>query len=418
MLSLGKITAGPQAARYYTDQIALGREDYYAGEGEEPGWWTGSAAAAAGLRGRVDVGQLERLLAGGGLRRPVGDGAVAGFDLTFRAPKSISVLWGVADAETARQLGAAHDAAVDAALGFVEREACRARRGAGGAVQVRGDGFVAAAFRHRASRAGDPLLHTHVVAGNLTRGPDERWTALDARHLYRQAKTAGYLYQAELRREVTERLGLTWGAVERGTADIEGVPRSVIEHFSQRRAEILAHMAEHGGRSAASAQVAALETRRAKQVVRADRLFEQWRARAAEHGLDAPRLARVLRSGDRAVPFAAPVLPEALTRDTSVFGRAELLQILAEHQPRGAMIADLERLADATLADRDVVALPVAAVPAGLTEPRFTTAKCSPPSRTSSTTPAAPSMLVVGSWPRAPSAPRSAIAHSASSSAR
>ncbi len=62
-----------------------------------------------------------------------------------------------------------------------------------------GRGFAAAAFLHRASRAGDPLLHTHVVAGNLTQGPDGRWTALDARHLYRHAKTAGYLYQAVLR---------------------------------------------------------------------------------------------------------------------------------------------------------------------------------------------------------------------------
>jgi len=69
-------------------------------------------------------------------------------------------------------------------------------------VQVRGGGFVGAAFAHRASRAGDPLLHTHVVVGNLTQGPDGRWTALDARHLYRHAKTAGYLYQAVLRDEL------------------------------------------------------------------------------------------------------------------------------------------------------------------------------------------------------------------------
>ncbi len=373
MLSLGKIAAGPQAARYYTDQVAAGREEYYAGEGEAPGRWTGNAAAAAGLSGQVQPGQLESLLAGGGLRRPVRNGAVAGFDLTFRAPKSVSVLWGVAGPELSRQLGQAHDAAVEAALGYVEREACRARRGAGGVVQVRGSGFVAAAFRHRASRAGDPLLHTHVVAGNLTLGPDGRWTALDARHLYRHAKTAGYLYQAELRRELTERLGLTWTPIERGTADVHGVPREVIDHFSRRRAEILEHMAAHGGRSAASAQVAALDTRRAKREVTVDRLREQSRARAGEHGLPARDLERVLRPGDRAVPLATAVAPEALTRQASVFGRAELLQALAEAQPRGASIADLEHLADAMLADREVVALPPGPVPAGLTERRFTT---------------------------------------------
>jgi len=174
VLSLGKIAAGPQAARYYTDQIARGREDYHAGEGGAPGRWTGSAAASLGLQNEVSEGLLEHLLAGAGLRRPVREGGVAGFDLTFRAPKSVSVLWGVAEPAVVEQLGVAHDAAVASALACVEREACRGRRGAGGVVQVRGNGFVAAAFCHRASRAGDPLLHTHVVAGNLTRGPDGR----------------------------------------------------------------------------------------------------------------------------------------------------------------------------------------------------------------------------------------------------
>ena len=60
------------------------------------------------------------------------------------------------------------------ALGWLEREACSARRGAGGAVSVAGRGFVAAGFEHRSSRAGDPLLHTHVVVANMTEGPDGR----------------------------------------------------------------------------------------------------------------------------------------------------------------------------------------------------------------------------------------------------
>ncbi len=373
MLSLGKIAAGPLAARYYTDQVALAREDYYAGEGEAPGRWIGSAAVGVGLEGRVEIGQLEELLAGAGLRRPAREGAVAGFDLTFRAPKSVSVLWGIADPAIARELGEAHDAAVDAALGYVEREACWGRRGAGGVVQVRGGGLVAAAFRHRASRDGDPLLHTHVVTGNLTQGPDDRWTALDARHLYRHAKTAGFLYQAQLRREVTERLGLSWGPVEKGTADIEGVGRGVIEHFSQRRARILEHMEAHGGRSAVSAQVAALETRRAKRDVNVDRLREQWCARAAEHGLEAPAVERLLRGGYRGIPIASDVSPGALTREASTFGRPELLQALADAQPLGARVSDLERIADNMLDYREVVALPRGRAPAGLTEPRFTT---------------------------------------------
>ncbi len=132
MLSLGKIAAGPQAARYYTDQVARGRDDYYAGQGEAPGRWAGTGAASLGLEGEVDADQFAELLGGAGLRQPPREGAIAGFDLTFRAPKSVSVLWGIADAELASELRAGHDAAVEDALGYLEREACWARRGAGG----------------------------------------------------------------------------------------------------------------------------------------------------------------------------------------------------------------------------------------------------------------------------------------------
>src|SRR5947208_9195699 len=120
MLSIGKIAAGPAAARYYTDQVALGREDYYAGEGEEPGQWIGAGAAVLGRVGEVEDDHFADLLAGARLRRPVREGAVAGFDLTFRAPKSVSVLWGIASPDVVSQLRAGHDAAVGEALGYLE----------------------------------------------------------------------------------------------------------------------------------------------------------------------------------------------------------------------------------------------------------------------------------------------------------
>ena len=89
------------------------------------------------------------------------------------------------------------------------------------------------------SRALDPQLHTHVVAANLTRGPDGRFTALHGAALYRAAKTAGYLYQAHLRALVTERLGLEWGEVRKGAAELAEIERPVVEQFSQRRHEML-----------------------------------------------------------------------------------------------------------------------------------------------------------------------------------
>jgi conjugative relaxase-like TrwC/TraI family protein len=93
MLSIGKLAAGPTAGRYYVEQVARGREDYYAGKGEAPGRWLGSGATLLSLAGEVGDGGIEHLLGardpatGVELRRPAATGAVAGFDLTFRAPK-------------------------------------------------------------------------------------------------------------------------------------------------------------------------------------------------------------------------------------------------------------------------------------------------------------------------------------------
>src|SRR3954469_25609249 len=297
MFSLGKLAAGPDAGRYYEEAVARGREDYYAGEGEAPGQWVGGGAATLGLQGTVDDGQVGHLLAGENpasgalLGRRITEGRVAGFDLTFKAPKSVGILFGIGEPEIARVLRECHDAAVADAIGYLEREACQARRGKDGLVQVPGRGFVAAAFGHRTSRAGDPLLHTHVVVANRTQGPDGRWTALDARPVFRHAKTAGFLYQARLRAEVTRSLGLEWGEVGKGSAELVGFSRELIEHFSRRRAEIVEELERRGERSLRAAQTAALATRKGKDYdVPIARLREEWRARAAEHGLDRARV--------------------------------------------------------------------------------------------------------------------------------
>lgn len=139
----------------------------------------------------------------------------------------MSVVFGLAVADIAAVVAEAHDLAVDAALGYLERHATWTRRGEVMVASSRseGNGLVAAAFRHRTSRAGDPHLHTHVLVANAVRGTDGRWSTVDARHFYWHSKTAGYLYEAHLRSELTARLGVRWTKAIKGIADIEGVPR-------------------------------------------------------------------------------------------------------------------------------------------------------------------------------------------------
>ena len=375
MLSVGKLAAGPDAGRYYEDAVALGREDYYAGEGERPGRWVGGGADRLALSGEVDEGQTGRLLSGEHpasgelLGAPMREGSVAGFDLTFNAPKSVGLAFAIGDQWTARVLRECHGRAVDDALGYLEREACRARRGKDGVSVIRGAGFAGAAFDHRTSRAGDPLLHTHVVVANRTLGEDGRWTALDGRPIYKHAKTAGYLYQARLRHEVATRMGARWGPVRNGAADLHGFSRELVEHFSTRRREIVAQMDLYGAHSTLAGNIAALETRKRKDYgVPMERLREEWRARAAEHGLTQQRIEYLLtpRFRDRAVP--GEVSLDELTRRRSTFTKRDVIEAVCKVHPDGAgSVAEIEAKAETVLASPEVVRI---ADPAGT---RYTT---------------------------------------------
>ena len=211
------------------------------------------------LTGRNPVNG-EPLLSMRGVR---GDGPVPGFDLTFSAPKSVSLLWGLGGPVAALEVRAAHREAVGAALAYMQREACWTRRGAGGAEFVKGNGYLAAAYRHRSSRNGDPQLHTHVLVANATQGPDGRWTRLYHPAIYDHATTASYIYEAHLRHELTRRLGVEWQQVRKGIAEIEGFADEHLRAFSTRRAEILE--AAGPDASARSMQVATLATRKPKE---------------------------------------------------------------------------------------------------------------------------------------------------------
>jgi conjugative relaxase-like TrwC/TraI family protein len=306
VLSIGKLVAGQQ--RYYEQQVAQGGDDYYSGRGEAPGEWAGAGARALGLEGRVSSDQFNALVAGADPRDPsrrLRDGQdpkVAALDLTFSAPKSVSVLFAIGGERVAGELVEAHEAAVRAAIGWLEDTSVLVRRGAQGRVRLPGEGLIAAAYRHRMSRALDPQLHTHIVAANLARGPDGRFTALFGAPLYRAAKTGGYLYQAHLRAEVSERLGLEWGPVKKGAAELKDVPQEVLEEFSRRRHEMQRAAADGGFslRTKRSAEAAAVDTRERKQYgIETHTWREEIQARSAEHGLTRGDVDALVARGER-----------------------------------------------------------------------------------------------------------------------
>ncbi|MGH9166150.1 MAG: MobF family relaxase, partial [Acidimicrobiales bacterium] len=385
-------------------------EDYYTGQGEASGRWTGSGAAGLGLDGEVDPTHLAALfgqgrdpLTGKALGRPfdhrAGSKVVAGYSLSLSPPKSVSVLWALGGGGVAEQVRAGHDAAVATTVSFLEAHASFSRMGKSGVFQVDTEGLVVATFVHRVSRAVDPQLHTHLLVSNKVRCLDGRWRAVDGRELFAHQKPAGNLYQAALRAELTARLGVEWAPVDaNGQADIVGVPEDLCRHFSSRRREIevagalrVASAEARLGRSltaderAEAFQVATFATRPAKgrEAEATESLIERWMADAAAFGQSPENwlghaLGRSPAQLGLPLEATADVVAEVvaeLAEQRSTWGRTDALRLVARRLPP-ALVAGAEEArawieagADAVVADLHVVALAAPAraeIPVGL----------------------------------------------------
>ncbi|HEX3239653.1 MAG TPA: MobF family relaxase [Solirubrobacterales bacterium] len=356
MVSIGKMGSGQE--HYYLGKVAEGAEDYYSGKGEAEGYWLGDGAAELGLDGTVEPDQLVAMLTGRdpatgeplGLRHVAGKGPVPGFDLTFSVPKSVSLLWALGGPEVGAQIEAAHAASIEAAFGYLQREACWTRRGAGGHEFVPGNGFLAAGYLHRSSRAGDPHLHTHTLIANATKGPDGRWTRLYHPALYNHAKTAGYLAEAHLRHELSQRLGIEWTEPENGIAQIKGFDPEHMRAFSTRHQQVLE--AAGPDASAKARQIANLATKPAKDHALTDAdMREGWWRKAAEIGIT-PELLRSTLGHEREAQrqtLAIDQLGEALTAHASHFDRRDAIQAVADSLQAGAPAHEVEAVAGAFL---------------------------------------------------------------------
>ncbi|GAB3088539.1 MobF family relaxase [Isoptericola nanjingensis] len=230
--------------------------------------------------------------------------ATAGFDLTFSVPKSVSVVWGLADRRTQGLILAAHHRAVAETVGFIERQVAATRVGAdagdGSVAQVDVTGLVAMGFDHWDSRAHDPQLHTHVVVANKVRAVvDGKWRTLDSRALFNANVAFSESYNAVLADRLTGTLGVTWSRRVRGrdrspALEIDGVPDGLIREFSSRSVEI-EHCAddlireyrrEHGRHPSRRTIVrlralATLATRPPKTLKSLGELTQRWHERAS-----------------------------------------------------------------------------------------------------------------------------------------
>ncbi|MFW0168772.1 MobF family relaxase [Rothia sp. P4278] len=338
---------------YYLSTVAVGDSaesrkhltNYYTASGDPAGRWFGSGLAGIGRSNeqtvtKKDARAVYEDLAHPDTKIPLGKRpmkkteapqdaknasgktakktreAVAGFDLTFSAPKSVSALWAISDSATQTVIHQAHQNAVRTSLLWLENSIIQSRAGDGGIAKVEVEGIIASLFDHYDSRAGDPQIHTHAVLANrVQRKSDGAWVTLDSYALHKWVVATSEMYNAilfdeltELANTETEQRQALKNAMKldesqsKGNRRIEliGVPDELIAEFSQRSNEIERitnqkiedWKAKNGDKISKKLilefrQQATLESRNAKVAQKLplqSRLY-QWRQRARALGL-------------------------------------------------------------------------------------------------------------------------------------
>lgn len=385
VLTIAKM--GAHSVAYYQSTVDEDTpvESYYSENGSSPAtaWLRGDGPAAVenmeqylgvedGQRmdGRVVAGWFNKALAPSGVRlgrAPRHDG-VPGFDLTFCAPKSVSLLWGFGDASDVRGIvDQAHRQAVSQALDYLSAHAGYTRRQVEDRqgkrlIVERLVGISGVKYEHRTSRAGDPHVHSHVLLANKQLCRDGKIRTLDGVSVYHEARAAGMVYQANLREILTRKLGVQWAPVVNGCSEIIGLDNSdVIKAYSTRAREIDAWQADNGLEVRPEYQRAAQKiTRRQKDTSTSlEALKNEW---------DATDYSRTIRDfitsleAPPTVPSETPSLPSpteilaAVVDERSTFTRADVVEKSAELLPVGAIppeaiYAVVEELTKAALSE-------------------------------------------------------------------
>ncbi len=352
MLSIALLSGSGGAADYFCEHREV---DYYVDGNSTNSHWVGAAARDLGLSGEVGTAVLIAVLEG---RHPSSGSCLVpstrdthrpGWDCTFSAPKSVSIIQALASTEAAGRLNEAHDAAVRAALGVLEREALVARRGRGGQVHERAAGMVAATFTHHLSRNLDPQLHTHCLIANLAPRTDGGYGAIESKAIFEWKMAAGAVYRAEL----SARLRTLGYVIEAdGTSfRVSGLSKDIEKVFSSRRAEIEVALAKAGDSSPRDAEKAALRTRQQKVAVDGLHLDRRWDQRLQEVGISRAVMLKSIAEACRQRSRDAPTRPRdlavilrALTDQQSVFRPRDVYKLLAiEAQLTGGGLEAIER---------------------------------------------------------------------------
>lgn len=344
MLSISNVSNSRAASAYYEQA-----DDYYSRD-RSPSMWSGKAALMCGLTGEVKAEDFRAMLTG---KLPNGEqvhhaatGHRGGTDLTFSAPKSVS-LQALIGGD--KRLLDAHETAVARALEYAESiAACRVTEN-GRVSKLTTENIAVAQFRHDLSRAGDPQLHTHCVIINATRRQDGNWRAIDNESLYRNKMLMGAYYRSELAKEV-QALGYAVRLTHQdGRFELSHITPSQIETFSNRSKMIADSLNAQGldrkDASAKQLQMITLQTRARKADIDRVAIKTEWLERSTQAGLtftpiEGPRIPDATSYSSYAA-IAVTYASSHLTERESVISYTNLVRAALEY---GIGQTDLESI--------------------------------------------------------------------------
>jgi len=318
MLSIYTLKSASDACTYYQ------KGDYYTTEGVEGhSFWFGKGAESLGLEGTVNFdtfkGLLEGRLPNGSLMWNTARGEYhrPGYDLTFSAPKSVSILALIGEN---KEVLKAYRQSIEEVLAKIEQKygGCRNKEKSVTDIERTGN-LVFAVFEHADTRAGDPGLHDHCVLLNMTKRMDGEWRTVFFDEVYQDKLLNGMAFRSILAHKLLA-LGYPLRLGEKGTFEIEAIPQSLIDAFSKRREEIEAWLKEHHASGGAAALVANFHTRAPKKNLNPSERNSHWLSELQKAGFSLNDLHQVCREAEArgAITLPNPVAIAKVSIETAI----------------------------------------------------------------------------------------------------
>lgn len=287
MLSIANISSSSAATHYFE------KDDYYVKDDPEHqsnSEWHGKGAEKLKLEGGVEKKDFKEVLDGNlpngeeiGRKESNNKVHAAGIDLTFSAPKSVSIK---AEVYGDKRIHEAHKKAIAGTLEYIEKNLVQTRMMVNGKLYYEDvNNITAALFKHNTSRNLDPQLHTHCVLANVVERKDQEWRSAYFGKIFDNKLFLGQMYRSELAFELKQ-LGYEIRVTGKDSNfELKEISQSLIDAFSSRSKEIEQAASEYESVDAKLKAELTLKTREHKQEVSKVDLFSKWQAVVNEHDI-------------------------------------------------------------------------------------------------------------------------------------